>query len=106
MTFKELIDAIERLVIVGTPFALGWLVHRQGKMNKKQDAIHKDVNGKIQQLLKVSAAKEHAAGKVEGKQEQRAEGAETAAAVVQAVKDDPPSCENSRAERGFDYEES
>lgn len=58
-------------------------------INKKTSQIHKDVNGKMAQLLAVSGKAEHAAGVVAGKAEQRDQGKETATEVIKQIQADP-----------------
>lgn len=57
-------------------------------INKNTNKIHKQINGQQELLLKATGEKEHAAGKVEGKSEQRAEGKETAAEVIKQIQAD------------------
>lgn len=62
---------------------------RVKSVEAKVEAVHKDVNGKMEKLLLATGAKEHAEGKAEGKTEQRNQGDETAAKVIEAIKNDP-----------------
>lgn len=83
-------DTIEVIKAVGaiiTPIVLAYIAYKQIGLSKKQDAIRKDVDGKMTQLLEVTGAKERSEGKAEGKQEQRAETKEDTAQPVQT---DPP----------------
>lgn len=78
-------ETIKAIGAIITPIILAFITYLQVRMNKKQEQIHKDVNGKMAQLLEVSGV----AKKAEGKAEQRAESETTAQDVVQAIKDDP-----------------
>lgn len=69
----QIITAVVTLVLA----LIGYL-----KLKGGQDAIRKDVDGKMTQLLEVSGAKERAEGKAEGKIEQRADTKEDSKSVT------------------------
>lgn len=88
MSFKEIIDSIKDIAAALTPIVVAWIAYKQGMLNKKQDVIHKQINGQQELILKISGAEREAIGKEKGKVEQRDQGRETAAAVVDAIKKD------------------
>lgn len=77
-----IISAIGAVVSLGT-VALTLMI------KSRVDTIHKDVNGKMAQLLEVSGAAAKAEGKEEGIQQQKDESKTTAEDVVTAIKQDP-----------------
>lgn len=89
MTGNEFIDGVVKVSTALTPFAIAWIGYKQVKMNKKQDIIHKQINGQQELLLKATGQKERAEGKEEGKSEQRAEGKTTATEVIKQIQDNP-----------------
>lgn len=85
MTGNELIEGIVKITTALTPFALAWIAYKQVKINKKQDAIHKEMNGMKEALIVAKKSEGHE----EGMAQQKADSASTASETVQAIKDDP-----------------
>lgn len=73
MADNSTIESIKAVGAIVTPLVLAWIAYKQVSLSKKQEQIHKDVNGKMAQLLDITGAKERAEGKLEGKEEQKAE---------------------------------
>lgn len=89
MEDTSVIGVIKEIGQIITPIVLAWIALQQVRLSKKQEQIHKDVNGKMAQLLEVTGTAKKAEGKVEGIAQQKEESHSTAEDVVQAIKDDP-----------------
>lgn len=69
MENSSVIGIIKEIGIIITPIILAWIALQQVKISRKQEVIHKQVNG-MQAALIVA---EKGVSKAEGKEEQRAE---------------------------------
>lgn len=65
----EIVSIIKEIGSIVTPIVLAYIAFLQIKIAKKQDVIHKQVNGMQEKLITA----EKGISKAEGKEEQRAE---------------------------------
>lgn len=69
MPDTTLIESIKALGAVITPLGLAWIAYLQIKAGKKTDAIHKEMNGMKDQLVKAEKKVSNQEGNLEGRAE-------------------------------------
>lgn len=63
---KEIVATIKDFIVVLTPIILAWIAYKQIGLSKKQDTIHKEMNGMKSELVEAVRGEAGAKGELKG----------------------------------------
>lgn len=70
-TIKDILSSVQGILVAITPLGIAWIAYKQSKIGKKVDNYHKEVNGKMGELLDTTKKLGNAEGRADLKEEQK-----------------------------------